>query len=200
MSRRSLSEQRKRDNIQYLFHMTHMDNLASIAEHGLKCHNQAHADHRPRDISDPNVQTHRLHRDPIHGRPLHDYVPLYFRARNPMLYRRREYRRKLCVLYIDCAVMEFRGAIFTDGNAASRKTNFYEDAADLDALDWDCLKAEYWTAFDDGARKRCAEVLVPVRIPFDKVARIVVHNPQAQDAAQIATSHANIEIHPDWFL
>ena len=61
--------------------------------------------------------------------------------------------------------MELRGIIFTDGNAASEKTIFYEDAADLDALDWDCLEAEYWTDFDDGARKRCAEALVPVRIP-----------------------------------
>lgn len=50
--------------------------------------------------------------------------------------------------------------MFTDGNAASRDTRFFDKASDLDKLPWDVLNAEYWNDFDDGKRKKCAEVLI----------------------------------------
>lgn len=71
---------------EYLYSITHLKNLESIATHEALSHNRA-ADYSPVDISAPSVQGRRKRSDPIIT-PLHDYVPLYFRARNPMLYRR----------------------------------------------------------------------------------------------------------------
>lgn len=187
--------------ITYLYHITHLRNLKSIATHGLLPHERAHADHSPADISDPDVQERRARRDPIYQKPLHDYVPLYFRARNPMLYRRRDRQSELAVLCIDRRVMQNPGVIFTDGNAASNGTSFYSDLADLDKLDWDCIQARYWTKFKDGRRKRCAEVLVPELIPFNAVRRIVAQNEDARATARAATSsHLDIPVEPEWFF
>lgn len=187
--------------IRYLYYIAPLENLKSIATHGLLSHNRAHADHSPADISDPDVQKRRMRRDPIYQKPLHDYVPLYFRARNPMLSRRRSLQSELAVLYIDRRMMQNPGAIFTDGNAASNRTSFYSDLADLDKLDWDCIWAPDWTKFEDGRRKRCAEVLVPELIPFNAVRRIVVQNEDARAAARAATSsHIDILVEPEWFF
>ena len=187
--------------IEYLYHITHLDNLNSIAMHGLLSHERAHADHNPADISDPDVQERRTRSDPIHQKPLHEYVPLYFQLKNPMLYRRRKLRSELAVLCIDSRVIQKPDVIFTDGNAASSETSFYRDPADLDELDWDCIWAQYWTNFEDGKRKRCAEVLVPERISFDDVQQIVVHNDNARMVAQEATSsHVDTQVQPGWFF
>lgn len=186
--------------ISYLFHITHRNNLESIAQSGLKPHNQAHADHDPVDISDPSVNQRRSRHDPVHGRSLHDYVPLYFRARNPMLYRRSNVQEDLAILYVHKSVMLIPGAIFTDGNAASKSTRFFDDLEDLDQLDWECLRAERWSDFDDGRRRRCAEVLVPRVLPFALVSAIVVQNMDSLTAARAATRLRAIRVRPDWFF
>ena len=82
--------------------------------HGLKSHNLAER-FDPEDISDPDVNERRSKPEPIHGRPVHDYVPLYFRAKNPMLCRRQDRQKDLAILCIDRSVMFVRGAIFADG-------------------------------------------------------------------------------------
>ena len=186
--------------ISYLFHITHRSNLESIALSGLKPHNQAHADHDPVDVSDPNVNQLRSRRDPVHGRSLHEYVPLYFRARNPMLYRRSNVQEELVILYVNKFVMLFPGTVFTDGNAASRSTRFFDDLENLDQLDWECLRAEYWSDFVDGRRKRCAEVLVPRVLPLALVSRIVVQNQDSLAMARMATRLRDIGVRPDWFF
>ncbi len=194
-------EQLERFGINYLYHMTHIDNLSSIAKSGLTTHNLAYANYHPHDISDPEVQMRRRRRhDPINEKALHDYVALYFRARNPMLSRRRADQNSLAVLYISNRVMFFPGTIFTDGNAAATATKFYDNIAELDKLDWECLQAQYWTNFEDGARKRCAEVLVPEPIATESIERIVVNNQRAHDVVQVAMPQVETQVRPEWFF
>ncbi|MYH62670.1 MAG: DUF4433 domain-containing protein [Caldilineaceae bacterium SB0675_bin_29] len=194
-------DQLERYGIKYLYHMTHIDNLDSIAKSGLTTHNLAHVRHHPRDISDPDVQRRRRwRRDPINKRALHDYVALYFRARNPMLSRRRDKQDNLAILYISNRVMFSPGTIFTDGNAAATDTKFYDKIADLSKLDWECLKAQYWNNFEDGARKRCAEVLVPESIAPKLIENIVVYNQPAHDVVQVAMPEVEIRVRPGWFF
>lgn len=59
--------------IKYLYHMTYIDNLASIIENGLLSHNEAYKQGLIKaDISDPNVQDIRVDAvDPFYNRPLH---------------------------------------------------------------------------------------------------------------------------------
>ena len=121
-----------------------------------------------------------------------------------MLYLRKARQKDLAILYIDCTVADYSGVLFTDGNAASGATEFYDDFNKLNELDLEVLKADYWISFEDGKRKRCAEVLVPDAIPFESVSRVVVENANADGraATAFAQSSNNPErwVKPDWFF
>ena len=103
------------------------------------------------------------------GRPLHDYVNLYVCARNPMLFKRRDQHRKLCVLQISTRVLDLPGVVVTDGNASSEYVRFAAAPAGLEIVDSELTFAEYWTHQDQieqwrRKRAKCAEVLVPDRV------------------------------------
>jgi len=75
----------QKHNIQYLYHMTDLNNLASVLKHGLLSHNEAHKRGLvSRDISNEEVN-HRRGRKLINGILLHDYVNFYFQPKNPVL-------------------------------------------------------------------------------------------------------------------
>ena len=79
-----------RFGIYYLYHLTHKDNLENILRYGLQSHNLAHQNNLiKKDISNKDVNKRRQKRDPIYKKSIHDYVPLYFNPRNPMMYVRK---------------------------------------------------------------------------------------------------------------
>lgn len=168
----------RKHDIKYLYHMTAISNLRSILEHGLLSHNAAHSRELvTRDISDPEVQDRRADkRDPIYNRPLHDYVPLYFSPRNPMLYRRREIQQNLVILGINPMVIFEANTIFSDGNAASQETKFYSDAVRLGNLPWNIINASSWSEFPDGRRSKCAEVLVYPKIEAKSILIVLCYS------------------------
>lgn len=172
-----------------------------LAEGALLSHDNAYRIRRPVDVSDPKVQAKRAAKvDPLYGRPLHDYVNLYFRARGPMLSKRRELRTSIVVLYVDRSLLHCPDVIFTDGNAASASTRFFSDPKDLEELDWDCLDAKYWQDFPEGKRKRAAEVLVPHRIALDLVAKAVVREESLRSKLQAQGWGTPVEVRQDWFF
>lgn len=116
-----------------------------------------------------------------------------------MLSARRGDQAQLVVLYVDGTVMRREGVVFTDGNAAADSTTFYFRLEDLSKLDWECLNAQYWTGFSDGTRKRCAEVLIPNKIPFGDIKLIVAQN---SATAKIATGVTSLRtsVNPEWFF
>lgn len=157
--------------INYLYHMTAIENLASIINNGLLSHEEAHKKKLVHtDISDPNVQDLRFNlRDPFYSKALHSYVPLYFSPRNPMLYRRRELQDDIVILGINPKLLLEPNVCFTDGNAAARETHFYKGAEMLEKLPWDAIYAESWTDLNDGKRIKCAEVLFPTKISPENI-------------------------------
>ena len=161
--------------IEHLYYLAPIDNAESILQHGILSHKKArqfnHHDISLREVNDRR----RSFRVPG-GRPLHDYVPLYFTPRNPMLYTRRDIQDDIVVLCVDRDLIFGAGVFFTDGNAASVFTHFFDNPESLDQLDWHCIRSHYWTDFEDGRRKRCSEVLVPDRVSSESIRRIVVHN------------------------
>lgn len=143
------------------WHITHRDNMSNILKKGIKSHESAHSESLAvLDISEPSVQSRRKKTDPIYARKLHDYVPLYFNPKNPMLYRRRELRNDICILEISIDALIGKEYIFTDGNAASEKSKFFNSTYALGLLPWDVLNSEYWSDFADGKRQRCSELLI----------------------------------------
>ena len=156
-----------------LFHFTHVDHIQSIFRHGLLSHENAHKQGLVQhDISSTEVQ-HRRSQLSIGGMPVHNYVPLYFNPRNAMLFRiAQDFTMKNIVIFrLPCELMKQRGVWFTDGNAASTATMSFSNLNDLTKLDWDCLRAGYWTDFEDGRRKRMAEILIPDKISDSYIKR-----------------------------
>lgn len=144
-----------------LWHMTHVNNVSNILNHGILNHYNAHKlDANLIDISDYGAQRWRESIEPHYKRKIHDYAALYINPRNPMLYVRRHIQNELCLLEISLSVLSAKQYLITDGNAASRDTQFYNSLNDLEKLPWDVLQAKYWAEFLDGKRKRCAEVLI----------------------------------------
>lgn len=150
-----------RYGIPALWHITSRDNVAGIFRHGLLSRHLVHQRGLSvTDISDRDVQERRANRWNSLPHVLHDYVPLYLRARNPMLFCRRHLNPTLCLVAVHPEVMLDNEFAISDGNAASLGTRFYDRLSDLRFLDWEALNQEYWNSVLDGKRKRCAEVLV----------------------------------------
>lgn len=159
------------------FHyLVHSGNIESIVARGILSHTEVmRSAITPVDISDPDVQRWRKRPEPVHGRPIHDYVPLYLNPRNPMLYRHRALQRDLLILVVSRSVLRDSEHLFSDGNAASRATRFSRCASVLDRSA-DVLTAPSWNNFDDGGRRRCAEVLVHRRVDPRHILRVVCSN------------------------
>ncbi|AVI62978.1 DarT ssDNA thymidine ADP-ribosyltransferase family protein [Halomonas sp. GFAJ-1] len=189
----------QRYGIGSLWHITSRENVATILGRGLMSrHLMQQSGLAMVDISDATVQDYRVAKGIRNGLSLHDYVPLYLRAQNPMLFCRRAYNRTLCLLEIDISAWLQQGVLFTDGNAASLNTCFYERLSDLRFLDWDALNATYWTNVPDGKRKRCAEVLVPNRLPARFILR--VHTASLESAAWLAQQGVQATFSPHRFF
>lgn len=153
-----------------LWHMTHFKNLNSIFQSGILSHREVRMSF-PKfvDISDPNVQKLREKKPSISNYPIQDYVPLYVNPRNPMLYAKSKEISNLCLIEIDLKVLEENTFLFTDGNAASNKTRFFNKLSELKTLPWEVLEADYWSDKEDGKRKKCSEVLVYPKIEIEYI-------------------------------
>jgi hypothetical protein len=122
--------------------MTHIDNLASIVQHGLFSHNTA-PDYV--DISNPDVNSRRERTDPIHKKSLHEYVPLYFNPRNAMLYEKQaEYRSEIVLLEVTRSVCLSNYTLFTERNAAANRCRFAYCLSDVEKFDWPSIQSLNW--------------------------------------------------------
>ena len=107
-------------------------------------------------------------RVPVPGgsRPLHSYANLYFSARNPMMFKRKDQHKELCVMRIRKDVLRLDGIVVADCNAASEYVRFGRGVEGLAFVDGELVFARSWTDPDRimyYKRKsvQCAEVLVP---------------------------------------
>lgn len=105
------------------------------------------------------------------NRPLHQYVNLYFHARNPMMFKRKAVHKELCVVRISKDILHFTGVVIADRNASSDYVRFSQAPNGLKMIDRELVFAEYWNHEDPiekfrRASIKCAEALVP-----DKVSR-----------------------------
>jgi len=151
--------------------MTPVENLASIAEHGILSHVHAAAV-RHASVALESVQDHRATKRVPGGRPLHEYVNLYFDARNAMMFMRRS--SDLIVVRVRPCVLDLANVVVSDGNAANGPTRFFPSPAGLEHLDADRVYAEWWTHSDyweqqERKRQRQAEVLVPDVVTSDHI-------------------------------
>jgi len=168
--------------IKYFYHITHVAHIPSIIEHGLLSHNEAHSKgYVQSDISNRTVNALRNKNENIYGLNLHDYVPLYIKVKNPMMFVRNTIDENLVVLTIKPEILNIKGSLFTNGNAASNRTQFFRNIEKIAQLDWGCLNNNYWNDYEDGKRKKCSEVLVPNQIKLDNIVNICCKYPSTKD-------------------
>jgi len=100
-----------------------------------------------------------------------------------MLYKRRHKHTEICVLQVSPNVLLLPKVIISDGNASSRYTKFLPAPAGLGNMNWDIIFAKYWTEPSDqivewrNKRIKCAEVLVPDRVPPEYINGVYVSGP-----------------------
>src|SRR3954447_22800038 len=141
-----------------LYHVTHVDNLASIlSEGGLWCDNE-----RSKRgvvsvrIGYSHIKARRAGRRVpcAPGGAVGDYVPFFFCPRPPMLYSIHQglvdgYSggQELVVhlvTEVGSVVRSGLSFVFTDGHAEQRISAFYSDTQRLDEVDWQVVKSRSW--------------------------------------------------------
>lgn len=150
-----------------LYYMASIKNIEGIISRGILSHNIAHGERLNKvDISNQDVNRRRNRNEPIFQRNIHDYAPLYINPKNPMQYVlfKQGLRESLVLINVNPNILLEEDVIFSDGNAASHKTNFYGDIEDFNKLNWNCINDTYWVNYADGKRFRCSEVLVYEKI------------------------------------
>jgi hypothetical protein len=160
--------------ISEFYYLSPIDNLASIVEKGILSFNEAkNVPHVSIDSED--VQLRREEKCALH---LHDYANVYFAKKTPMYYVvcGNYSKEDLCFICVTKDILLGEGVYFTDGNAASSATKFHTDLKDLDEVSFDLFDPEKRFVDEEEKRRKQAEVLVPHRIPPEKIQRIVVYD------------------------
>ena len=183
----------KQYNINYIYHMTHVNNLQNILQYGLQSHNNNLVKNK---IDNKEVQKLRNFNDPIYNKNVHSYVPFYFNPKNAMLYVNKENQGNLIILVFDAKLIYDKGSLFTDGNSSVENiTKFYNNLNDLNKLDWNCINTKYWNDIEDGRRKRMSEVLVPNKVDINKLKKIYcINNHIKSYIDNIMINYPNIKV------
>jgi hypothetical protein len=145
-----------------------MENIPSVLTHGILSHEQAsklaHA-----SVAMEAIQEKRDKKHVPGGLKLHQYANLYFHARNPMLFKRKDQAPNLCVLRVSTEVRNLSGVVFADSNASGDYVRFLSPAQwrllhfnDIYAMDW--RHPNDPIAYYRHRSRKCAEVLVPHRV------------------------------------
>jgi hypothetical protein len=155
----------KREELSELHYITPIENIRSIMEEGMLSNRRSRGIAH-RSVAMAEIQNIRATKRVPGGHPLHEYVNLYICARNPMMYRRQEIHRDLCVLRVSLDVLELPNVAVVDRNASSNWARFGGRLESLPGLEHGVVFAESWIHEDDRETWRhksikCAEVLVP---------------------------------------
>lgn len=158
----------KREELNELHYITPIANVSSILAQGIVSHRIA-TGIRHQSVAMEEIQERRSKVQVPGGRKLHEYVNLYFCARNPMLYKRRPEHLTLCVLRVSTDVLAIPDVVIADQNASSDYVRFGAVADALSRINHSSVFADSWIHEDpiETMRHRsikCAEVLVPHRV------------------------------------
>jgi hypothetical protein len=205
-----------------IYHITHVRNLRSIAATGHLVSDQRIAESEVSHVSVgmAHIKERRQRKSlPCHeGTSVGDYVPFYFCPRSIMLFLLykgnhpdlvyREGQGAIVHLQADLrktiawATSEKRRWAFTDGNAGSRLTAFFDSEDDMDKLDWDAIASTSWSEVDIKEKKQ-AEFLMWHTFPFELIEAIGASSERAiQDVTRILGSTGHMprcSVQSSWY-
>lgn len=184
--------------------ITPIDNIPSVLKHGILSYVKA-AKVPHSSVALQAVQEKRDVKRVPGGLALHEYANVYFHARNPMMSTRRNEASRLCVLRVSPEILKTPGAVVTDQNAASKYVRFLSpDHARY--LDLNYVFARNWKHPADQIEEwrhssaKCAEVLVPERIPPEFLLGAYVVDTAAQHRLQAQGFTLPIQVDSDIFF
>jgi hypothetical protein len=142
-----------------------LENIPSVLKLGILSNERA-AKVQHYSVAMEEVQERRDLKHVPGGLKLHQYANLYFHARNPMLYKRKDVAATLCVLRVSVEVTQLAGVVIADRNASSDYVRFLHPKQ-VGLLDFSAIFAKDWRhpndqiAYYRHRSQKCAEVLVP---------------------------------------
>jgi hypothetical protein len=196
-----------------IYHITDVDNLPGILAGGGLRSDAAMARHNPAVIGYEHIKQRRMTEirvDCCGNRFVGEFVPFHFCPRSPMLYtvnmgntgRPVGCQRTIVHLVSTLAVGigQNRPWAISDGNAATRHTNFSSDLAALAELDWAAIRATQWQG---KIYQKSAEFLVTDFFDWSGFHTVGCHNPVvAQQVQNMLTNHAHrptVRVEPNWY-
>jgi len=193
-----------RSELQELHYIAPIGNVPSILELGLLSHRAASRVQHD-SIAMTEIQDRRRKVQVPAGLALHEYVNLYFNARNPMMYKRRADHASITVLRVGLQVLDLPGVVLASGNASSEYTRFAASPGGLAMLDSGLVFAKSWLSADeiDYFRRKsaiCAEVLVPARVGPEHVQGAYVSCPEAEADLEGRAPGLALEVRPELFF
>ncbi len=142
-----------------------LQNISSVMTHGILSYERA-AKLEHHSVAMQPVQDRRDQKQVPGGLKIHQYANLYFHARNPMLFKRKDEAANLCLLQVSTQVLALNGTVISDQNAASDYVRFLHPEQ-WQLLDFDAIYAMDWRhpgdqiAYWGHRAQKGAEVLVP---------------------------------------
>jgi hypothetical protein len=207
-----------------IYHITHVDNLASIVTNGrlLSDAGVLQQGGPTQVIGMSSIKQRRLYELEVSCHPgtkVGEYVPFFFCPRSVMLYvihcgnhPELAYRGgQDPIIHLEADLhrvvrwAESNGVrwAYSLSNAGARYAEFRSDLTDLDELDWDAIDARDFRDPDVKERKQ-AEFLVHGNFPFDLVERIGVQTQAIKQRVlrvlSTSTYRPIVEIRPDWYF
>lgn len=203
-----------------LYHLTHVENLRSIAQRGLQSDSAVEDTAALAvDVANQEVKARRRRRAvPVGpGGAVADYVPFYFAPRSPMLFAIHRGgvptfsggQGGLVYLVTDVGAVNDRrlGFAFTDRNAASALARFSDRIDDLEEfVDWPLMAAKMCNDTleePDRMSRRMAEFLVHERVPWDAFVALAARTDEEAEnaAARLGNLRGEIQIvvRPRWY-
>jgi hypothetical protein len=152
------------------------------------------------------IQAKRAIRRVEGGLPLHEYVNLYFNARNKMMVKCRPKYSSMCVLRIGSQILDRPKVVISDQNASSSYALFLQSPAGLKKLASEDIFVRSWICADNPIRQMqlgsavCAEVLVPYKVDASLIVGAFVPNQSSLQKLKSCSPALPVEINTDIFL
>jgi ssDNA thymidine ADP-ribosyltransferase, DarT len=192
-----------------IWRIVHRDNLPWILENGLHCGNSGISSPDWVHIGNPELTEKRASHpviEPPYG-VLNDYVPFYFTPFSPMLRNihtgwggiKKRDNEEIVILVSSLHHIKERGLpfLFTDSHAYYQWSNYYNDLADLEQIDWPLLqRRDFARDPDDPAKfeRYQAEALIHQHCPITALLGIVCYTDQLKMQIEQLLEMQNISL------
>ena len=189
-------------DLNWLYYITHINNLPSILDKGILAHKEIEElNISSTPIYNPDIVRNRKEKSTPDGKSLWDYANLYFQPRNPMMFYlvQQKETENLVVVGILKRVLGEQDVVITDGNAANNPTRFYSQSEGLPVLQKQrtVIESDWWREDDGSKRKIMAECLVPNQVKPEYIDSLFVANDETRDRVERIVGGHEIRVVPE---